>query len=262
MNLRRSGDVARGQDLGPKIPILSILDLPIEIVCEIFMQFLPTYPLCPPLTGSQSPTLLTHICRRWREIAVATPSLWRAITVLYDFDADDEGVVPMVGTNGAGLAQIVDIWLKRSNQYPLSLQFEAGETPPPILSTAFALAVSHISRWEYVKLDLPRADLETILGPLPLLQQLDLALNFPTAFPLPGLEIPLLHTVILDLNYNITIEQGIVLSWAQLTSLTLNNATPGECISLLLETSNLVHCTLDVMLVPVYRTSPCRPWSP
>ncbi|KAJ6472706.1 hypothetical protein C8R47DRAFT_1324617 [Mycena vitilis] len=43
-------------------------------------HFLPVYPLCPPSTGDSSLTLLTHICRAWREIALATPGLWRAIT--------------------------------------------------------------------------------------------------------------------------------------------------------------------------------------
>ncbi|KAJ7186485.1 hypothetical protein C8R46DRAFT_275950 [Mycena filopes] len=236
-SLHRSGDLARGQDLGPIMPTLSIVDLPIEIVCEIFIQFLPKYPRCPPLTGSDSPIILTHICRQWREIAVATPSLWRAISVAESVsDADD-----------AGRVEIMDMWLKRSNRRPLSLQFEKRDPSPPTLSTVFALAVSHSSRWEYVGLDVPPADLETILGPLPLLQQLDLALNVPTAFPLPGLEMPLLRTVILDLNYDITLEAGIMLPWAQLTSLTIHNATSRECISLLLETSNLVHCTLNVI---------------
>ncbi|KAJ6504128.1 hypothetical protein C8R47DRAFT_1247934 [Mycena vitilis] len=35
-------------------------------------------PTCPPLTGTLSPTLLTIICRQWREIALALPALWRA----------------------------------------------------------------------------------------------------------------------------------------------------------------------------------------
>ncbi|KAJ7834594.1 hypothetical protein B0H13DRAFT_1467448, partial [Mycena leptocephala] len=53
-----------------------VLTLPNEIVSEIFIHFLPIYPFCPPLTGILSPNLLTQICRRWREIALATPGLW------------------------------------------------------------------------------------------------------------------------------------------------------------------------------------------
>jgi len=66
-----------------------VLTLPNEITSEIFIHFLPIYPLCPPLTGILSPTLLTHICRQWREIALATPELWRAIDGEYE-----NGVLP------------------------------------------------------------------------------------------------------------------------------------------------------------------------
>jgi hypothetical protein len=58
-----------------------VLTLPSEIVCNIFIHFLPIYPTCPPLTGPLSPILLTHICGGWREIALALPVLWRAITM-------------------------------------------------------------------------------------------------------------------------------------------------------------------------------------
>ncbi|KAJ7882301.1 hypothetical protein B0H13DRAFT_1629544, partial [Mycena leptocephala] len=53
-----------------------VLRLPNEIVSEIFTHFLPIYPLCPPVAGLLSPTVLTHICRKWREIALTTPDLW------------------------------------------------------------------------------------------------------------------------------------------------------------------------------------------
>ncbi|KAF7343913.1 F-box domain-containing protein [Mycena venus] len=56
-----------------------VLTLPNEIVSEIFVHFLPIYPDPPPFFGSLSPTTLTHICRKWRDIAISTPTLWKAI---------------------------------------------------------------------------------------------------------------------------------------------------------------------------------------
>jgi hypothetical protein len=41
-----------------------VLIFPKEIISEIFIHFLPPYPLCPPITGIFSPAHLTHICRR------------------------------------------------------------------------------------------------------------------------------------------------------------------------------------------------------
>ncbi|KAJ6479467.1 hypothetical protein C8R47DRAFT_1019155, partial [Mycena vitilis] len=56
-----------------------VLTLPTETISEIFIQFFPSYPSRPPLTGNLSPRLLTQICRSWRQIALTTPSIWRAI---------------------------------------------------------------------------------------------------------------------------------------------------------------------------------------
>ncbi|KAJ7187964.1 hypothetical protein C8R46DRAFT_1053194 [Mycena filopes] len=82
-----------------------VLTLPPEILSEIFIHFLPAYPICLPLTGPNPPTRLTQICHTWREIAVATPSLWRAIILLHEL----EGGLPP-----ARLAQEVSIWVRRS----------------------------------------------------------------------------------------------------------------------------------------------------
>ncbi|KAJ7875869.1 hypothetical protein B0H14DRAFT_43874 [Mycena olivaceomarginata] len=56
-----------------------MLGLPHEMLAEIFYNFLPIYPMCSGLVGLQSPTLLSHVCRRWRNIALSLPRLWRAI---------------------------------------------------------------------------------------------------------------------------------------------------------------------------------------
>ncbi|KAJ7246231.1 hypothetical protein C8J57DRAFT_1140777, partial [Mycena rebaudengoi] len=58
-----------------------VLTLPVEIMSEIFVHFLPIYPLRPPLAGLFSPALLGQICRNWREIALEIPCLWRAIEI-------------------------------------------------------------------------------------------------------------------------------------------------------------------------------------
>ncbi|KAJ6602788.1 hypothetical protein DFH09DRAFT_857437, partial [Mycena vulgaris] len=53
-----------------------VLTLPNETVSEIFMHFLPVYPDRPAQVELFSPATLGQICGKWREIAVATPSLW------------------------------------------------------------------------------------------------------------------------------------------------------------------------------------------
>ncbi|KAJ7186502.1 hypothetical protein C8R46DRAFT_276105 [Mycena filopes] len=212
----------------------SVVNLPTEILCAIFTELLPKYPLCPPLTGNLSPAVLTHVCRRWREVAVADPSLWRAIAVLFDDYRIDQEPFDIV--------HLVDIWLKRSGQYPLSLHL-TGQGNSDWATRQFphvlALAVSHSSRWEHVELNIPRRALRTVVGPFPLLRHLDVGLTGPD-LSMSGM--PLLRTVILDLDYPVT--SLIALPWAQLTSLMLNNATAGECVSILQATPDLVHCTV------------------
>ncbi|KAF8146307.1 hypothetical protein K438DRAFT_1990938 [Mycena galopus ATCC 62051] len=83
-----------------------VLTLPPEIVGEIFTNWLPSYPDCPPPRGSLSPLFLGQICRQWRTIAFSTPSLWRAIRVEL-----------MRGHSEKELAaelELLKTWLKRS----------------------------------------------------------------------------------------------------------------------------------------------------
>ncbi|KAK6977969.1 hypothetical protein R3P38DRAFT_3120300 [Favolaschia claudopus] len=53
--------------------IYPVLTLPNEIIAEIFLHFVPPYPEVPPLLDDFSPMRLTHICRKWRDIACTTP---------------------------------------------------------------------------------------------------------------------------------------------------------------------------------------------
>ncbi|KAJ7707230.1 hypothetical protein B0H16DRAFT_1393315, partial [Mycena metata] len=58
-----------------------VLNLPNELVSEIFIHFLPVYPDPPPIIGRASPNVLGQVCRKWREITFQTPALWRAIAL-------------------------------------------------------------------------------------------------------------------------------------------------------------------------------------
>ncbi|KAJ7641206.1 hypothetical protein FB45DRAFT_1053774 [Roridomyces roridus] len=84
-----------------------VLTLPNEITSEIFVVFLPPYPDCPPLRGLYSPTTLTHICSRWREIALATER-WQHVRL--ELQAEEvaliEGPMPLLES----LYLAVDEW--------------------------------------------------------------------------------------------------------------------------------------------------------
>ncbi|KAJ7356433.1 hypothetical protein DFH08DRAFT_849021 [Mycena albidolilacea] len=204
-----------------------VLTLPNEIIAEIFIHFLPIYPLCPPLTGPYSPTLLTQICREWQEIAVATPGLWRSLSF------DTESLVPLTQQR-----HICHNWLTRSRSCPLSIEF--GDSDMPL---ALAAGIAHRVRWEYLKLTLSRSYLPVIDGPMPLLRHLDLTLDdgldVTTKFP----EAPLFRSLTL---YYFAASSKVVLPWAQLTSVTLHSIYRHEYVAALRQASRLVHCELNI----------------
>ncbi|KAJ7727040.1 hypothetical protein B0H14DRAFT_2544248 [Mycena olivaceomarginata] len=209
-----------------------ILTLPNEITTEIFIHFLPNYPSWewPPLTGPDSPTLLAQICRKWRDIALATPALWRAIS-LSDSRIPSEHRV-----------HLCNLWLSRSQCSPLSLELYGYHTIDPLRATELVSAlVSHRPRWERLIVnDFSLSHLLVMDGPMPLLRTLELyteGLDIQVSF----LEAPLLRTVVI---WDAATET-VALPWAQLTSLTLSHVSSQYYAPILRQASNLVHCALE-----------------
>ncbi|KAJ6551412.1 hypothetical protein B0H19DRAFT_1378152 [Mycena capillaripes] len=232
-----AGCAAATADASPSFPVLM---LPNEIVSEIFLHFPPPYPLCPPLTGRYSPNSLTHICRKWREIALATPALWRAICFsLYD---------PEFDVSCAKKVHIFNSWLSRSRYFPLSIEIEGFPAADEgYISQVVAAASLHCARWEHLQLHLSPSHLSTIKGPMPLLRYLDLVLSLDSTEETPIAvfqELPLLHAVIL----NDATASRVILPWAQLTSLIVNGygVRPSQCAPILQQTTNLMYCELTV----------------
>ncbi|KAJ7149600.1 hypothetical protein C8R46DRAFT_522036 [Mycena filopes] len=178
-----------------------VLRLPNEITSEIFVHYLPAFPLRPPLTGIMSPTLLTQVCRAWREIALSTPTLWRAISFM--------GLeIPY-----AQAVEIVDVWLRRSRSCPLSIEvYCPGNDLSGLLSRIFEEA-AHL---EELDLFISAPHLPSTPRRMPLLRHLDLFLeDLPPESNIGTFrDAPELRTVVL----NSTAVRGTQLHWAQLTS--------------------------------------------
>ncbi|KAJ6492712.1 hypothetical protein C8R47DRAFT_420417 [Mycena vitilis] len=228
-----SGDLAR---IGPPMDSgatrfvqVSGSTLPTEIVSEIFIHSLPPYPICSPLWGLLSPTNLTHICREWRDIALVTPELWRAMRL--SISTSSHG-------NGADIKRrrdMLDLWLKRSCSYPLSIQLPRFHNSD--------LLVPQRARLKCVKITaLVMPDLKLIKGPLPLLRHLDLSLASHSWWGVfDCTQAPRLRTVILDG----LAASKITLPWLQITCLTLHRVAVRGCASILQRIPNLVHCALN-----------------
>ncbi|KAJ7347378.1 hypothetical protein DFH08DRAFT_779614 [Mycena albidolilacea] len=209
-----------------------VLTLPNEIVAEIFIRVLPVYPRCPPLTGILSPISLTHICRLWREIAISTPVPWRAVALAHNADVSSQRQ-----------AHIIDLWLKRSSSCLLSINVDIAYAERVEASKVLSSVTARHSRWEYLKLVYDTSGLPAIEDSMPMLRHLHLELI--EVNPLSFREVPLLRSVVLD-DFAAS---SIVLPWAQLTSLALRRVFLHECAPLLKQTSNLVHCDLQLSFV-------------
>ncbi|KAJ7186435.1 hypothetical protein C8R46DRAFT_275314 [Mycena filopes] len=205
-----------------------VLTLPNELVSEIFIHFLPPYPLCPPLCGILSPTVLTHICRHWREIAISTPRLWRAMSF-----------------EGRHQTRMAKLWLERSGQSPLSIQTDEFDGDACIDDDEILEAIiPHQARWEYISFHLPpeRAPLPSMDAPMPILRELELHIASlrGTSYPLAFRDAPRLTSAILwDFDYPTDL-----LPWSQLTPISLIAKDTRACTEVLRGTPNLVHCEL------------------
>ncbi|KAJ7127873.1 hypothetical protein C8R44DRAFT_733283 [Mycena epipterygia] len=176
---------------GYKYPVLT---LPNEIVSEIFSRFLPVYPLRPPAIDLLYPTILGQICRKWRQIALSTPVLWRAIALTFPEDDPPEPRIQLLAT-----------WLNRSGSFPLSIKVD-DQFKVTKQNQLVRTIVPHCARWEYLALTLPMADLLFIKGHMPLLR----------GFETWHLMLPL-----------------IALPWTQLTTLIVSNVEQDRCADIL-----------------------------
>ncbi|KAF8150385.1 hypothetical protein K438DRAFT_1865740 [Mycena galopus ATCC 62051] len=205
-----------------------VMTLPTEIASEIFIKFLPVYPVCPSLLGSDSSTLLTQICRGWREIALATSKLWRTISF------HNHGLHRVPFEEQLRLCQI---WLARSQSCPLNIQFrDLHELEMP---QVFEMIAPHRARWECLEFAISASNVAAIEGPVPMLRHLDLTMHGRPHNVVTFSPAPLLRSITLERAFE------IALPWGQLTSLTLHLAARDEYAAILRRTPNLVHCRLS-----------------
>ncbi|KAF7376864.1 F-box domain-containing protein [Mycena sanguinolenta] len=203
-----------------------VLTLPNEVTSEIFMCFIPAYPVAPPLIGIDSPTTLTHVCRQWRNVALATPMLWSAIE--FDDDVYERTV----------LRCILADWIKRSRSCRLSISvyIDDDEFLKEMLGDPSTV------RWEHLQLKGWVNSPFEIDSPLPMLHSLDFELYGVSTHGLIFHDAPPhLRTAVL---YGRGIPAG--LPWVQLTCLTLAVVPTDECVVILAQTLNLVRCVVSL----------------
>ncbi|KAJ7639715.1 hypothetical protein DFH06DRAFT_640828 [Mycena polygramma] len=211
-----------------------VLTLPNEIISEIFVHFLPVYPARPRKTGLLSPILLCQICRAWREIALSTPALWRAVGV---------SISNFVGPEKSNRElRWLETSLTRSGSCPLSIKLVPGLIDTQALAPFIKAIAPHCARWEHLKLwPGSRSELYAIEGPLSSLRSLTIG----------GLgqsdDLALLHTAPLLRKVAVQFYDDwylAIVPWSQLTVLTVHGIKAAQCGPILHLSPRLIHCRL------------------
>ncbi|KAJ7259421.1 hypothetical protein C8J57DRAFT_499821 [Mycena rebaudengoi] len=207
-----------------------ILTLPVEITSEIFISSLPEYPKCPPMTGLTSPALLGQVCRQWRDVALHTPRLWRAVMIDVQFNTE----------RAFSALNTLHNWLIRSADYPLSICLEVHH-PIDYLDPRWTDAIiMHAARWEYAKFIVPFDILGWIQGPFPLLRDLTIGPSGLHERPLATTvfhDAPLLTAVHLSPGFN---PSTVLLPWRQLARISVAMCLVGQSAIILRNAVSLV----------------------
>ncbi|KAJ7058760.1 hypothetical protein C8F01DRAFT_1370957 [Mycena amicta] len=159
-----------------------------------------------------SPFVLTHVCRAWRRIAVASPRIWSHIYM--DTSATESIRIP----------EYLRLCFERAGNAPLAVHTPYGARPE-----LFALLSNHSERFDSLECDLPfpeNCSLDGIAGRLPNLRKLELSSVSNTLGPVTIFsEAPALREVRIYYNLSST-SADIQLPWMQLTSVQFSNHIP------------------------------------
>ncbi|KAK7018360.1 hypothetical protein R3P38DRAFT_1298338 [Favolaschia claudopus] len=221
-----------------------MLALPAEIVSEVFLNFLPPYPDFPDHTGLLSPILLCQICSFWRQIALSTPALWRAVGIDLRINEDPTTLIQKL--------DVLQTWLSRSGACPLSIRLrydrnmQVGDSPPSLPQFMDALLPYRL-QWEHLDLIMPHELLHRIKGEMPLLKSLTFG---PSEFPEDDVlsdcfaQAPNLTTAVLGEYF---LPSVMRLPWTQLTSLEGACLYEHECVQIVALTPALIHFKAKVV---------------
>ncbi|PPR08057.1 hypothetical protein CVT24_010857 [Panaeolus cyanescens] len=133
--------------------------LPNEVLAEIFRHTLPAH-RNPRTHPSDSPILLTLVCRKWREISLSMPYMWSKIHIIWPRKdrkvcssrrrGSSRSIAPILLHTDIW-PQVIDRWLEQSGNLPLSISLgipvHASESDSLPNQLPHSLSLS-VDRWE------------------------------------------------------------------------------------------------------------------
>ncbi|KAJ7276631.1 hypothetical protein C8J57DRAFT_1466121 [Mycena rebaudengoi] len=211
--------------------VYPVLALPSEIASHIFSVSIPTDSDAPP-SRHTAPLLLTQICRLWRAIALATPSLWQSICL-----------TEVQKQHNNRNERLLEMWLKNSSTLPLSLAFAVREGGRA--QSLIDASLVHHHRLLEISVS-SEGNLEALNKTLPILRKVTFH-HRGSSGKVNIQDAPMLREAHFGfINDDIDIQ----IPWAQLTHLTLKTFKfPAACLPMLSQCSkHLSHLTHDTRL--------------
>lgn len=214
----------------------SIRCIPPEILAEIFLYFAPNDQSHDNPALTRSVILPSHVCRRWRSVALSTSQIWSYIL----FDIDHSSTI-----NIERKLDRTATWLARAGGCPLSLKIvclsQSIESQTRCRSL-LNMVLPHCVRWRYASIRMPPSmtgDLSVIRNKLPLLESLAIPIRSPKSTH-PFEIAPKLQTFCIIGKSKWT---NIRVPWAQLTHCELGACTGLKCLDIMRLSPNLTSFT-------------------
>jgi hypothetical protein len=244
--------------------ISPIRKLPIDILQEIFIACLPAHN--PLMSRWEPPILLTHICSSWRNIALATPQLWKSIRIDIPFGRK-------FSSTWIDRSELLQEWLSRSAACPLDIYLVHWRTCDLEFYDDIIIdsLIRFSERWREVRFLAPSLPFQALVpitslppSKVPLLETFILNCEWPQPGPTTVnftqldpqsvfnvLKAPNLRDLSLPhINENVT---RLPINWSQLTNISLEGTSRSahflsvsETYKLLSLCRNLITCKLEI----------------
>ncbi|KAF8646932.1 hypothetical protein AX16_007024 [Volvariella volvacea WC 439] len=151
-----------------KAALAPINRLPMEVLQEVFLYCFP-----PRERAVGNLWALERVSRRWRHAALACAELWSDICITSN---------SLRWYNARDPVGMINTWLQRSRQYPLTVTFCSFSKKPAPFSM-FAPLLQHCHRWRSLSLSIDFdstivAALESMRGKFPMLRSLELFFSY------------------------------------------------------------------------------------
>ena len=204
--------------------------LPPEILGDIFKNCLNFCWQDRVFDVREAPLLLSQVCIGWRDAVLSNAKLWSTIS-LYLQDSISEAELSLVKT-----------WLTRAGGHPLSIRVvdRWQRASHPVLD----LILSCTDRWKHVEFCVAQTYFEANNLDMPILESASFPGGARWTQPMNAfLLAPRFHRLYIGFPAS---SHMLRLPWSQLTELHVDELQFHECLEIIRQSQNLIHCDLGI----------------